>query len=768
MASRVAPVAEVDLLEPGQRYQVKYDGFARADLVADLLATGQASTNFVDWRGEPAVGSAARHSAAMVVGRGELNAVIARPLLDLSQSIGLGHFQPIAGTWQALKGIGLPNEVRLYQSDGRANQLTGVESRFELPRNPVFCISLYRAEAAPDHDWAAAAPRTQINFGIAGREHWALVLPYAGPVFLMHNGEGGWERVTETERSVRVPTLEGFGSGQRLFLWVACLRERIVMSTDGFAEDLWVYERPGRSLSIPQGRLRLTHIGGQWMFSMFAVKMPTATIDSCGIDAGYDTTDSAGQVLLQLQRRPVKDGDGNVLAEAVAEDTTAQRSDLTATQRAWRATIEPYTYVQEGFGTDPETGEELEFRTQVSPELYTVQSGQYAEVIDNGERAVTELSADVMALESDHPDDQRAVLCELAVDNQLGQHSGIEEHRRVNVRLGWRMSDATTSVADTMSGYVVEPPPMTEEGGRTSLRLTLLDPMIRLRDEKCDGRAPIFDGWPVIDVFRWVLDRCGLSRDEQNLEDTGTELSAGQPERPLWRVEPGRPWLELLTEVARFDHGAGIFFDASGVFTKACPHCRALRTAEDVTRHDGGADGACSSTIDWELYTRVSEAGDAAGAGEILRLERPRLSLSALEDYANYVMVSGVDDGGVPVAAVVYDPESMYDPASDRYVGWRKMHVEALEACRSQAAVNRLALELFGQLSRRPEHIEIVTPLLPQMRIGQVIAVRGGEDVGATDSAYRVTALRHRLDRTRDDAEAAVTEIKARWIADGV
>ncbi|MGC9318678.1 MAG: hypothetical protein ACP5KN_11675 [Armatimonadota bacterium] len=764
MAERVSPVAQVELLDPGQRYQVKYDGFARADLVADLLATGRAGSNYVDWQGQPAVGGAARHSAAMVVGRGELNAVIARPFLDHFQEIGLGHFQTLAGTWHALKGIGLPNEVKLYQSDGAPDQMTGVESRFDLPNNPIFCVSLYRAEPGPDHDWSAHLPRTEIDFGIAGREGWRLVVPYGGPLYLMRRIPSGWERVSETERTVRVPTLEGFSAGQRLFLWIACLRERIVMSTDGFADDIWVYERPGYYLRIPGGKLRLTHVGGQWMFSMFPITMASAEIDSAGIEAGYDTGDSLGELLLQAQRLPVVDNDDNVLAEVTAEDTTDSRDDLTATQRAWRATIAPYTHLQESVGIDPDTGEPVDFTTQVSPELYTMQIGQYAEVIDNGEPGATEIGDDVIAIESDHPDRLRTGLCEMELDNQLGQHTDIEEHRAVRVSMGWEISDSQVETAATLSGYVVEPPPLTAEGGDNELSLTVLDPMIRLRDEKSDGRCPVFDGWAVKDVFHWVLDRCGLARAEQDLEDTGTVLSAGQPERPLWYAEPGRPWVEFLEQVARFDYNAGIFFDESGTFLKACRHCRTKRTAEDVTRHDGSATGACPTAVAWELYTRGAAASDPEAAGEILRIRRPRLSLSAAREFANYVMVSGVGPDGMPIAAVAYDAASLYDPGSDRYVGWRKMHVEALEAYISQELVNRLCQDRFAELSQRPEHIEIITPLLAEVRIGQVIAVRGGESVGAEEKTYRVAAVRHMVDRRRKDAGAAVTRIEARWI----
>ncbi|MCD6361599.1 MAG: hypothetical protein J7M38_12150 [Armatimonadetes bacterium] len=761
MNTRVTPVAQVELLEPGQRYQVKYDGFARSDLVAEMLSAGEAWSNYVDWRGEPAAGSAARYSAAMAVRQDNLNCVIARPFLDVSQSIGLGHFTTSGGTWSGLKGLGLPNEVKLYQSDGTANQHTSATSRFELPTDPVFCVSLYRAEPAPDHDWVNHPPYTEIHFGIGQQPTWALVLPYAGPMYLMHHEETGWRHVAESEHSVHVPTLEGFAAGQRLFVWVAALRGRIVVSTDGFAEDVWVYEVPGYTLHVPKGHVSLHHNAGQWMFSFFGIKMPTAYIHSKGIEAGYDTRDSNGQTLLSIRHGAVIDDQLNELKKATAEDTTDTRSDLTATQRAWKATIEPYVHHQDNVGSDPETGEPVGFETCVSPQLYAVQIGQYAEVLDNGEPQSEEISGDVKSITGDHPDQLQATAYELELDNQLGQYAELEEHRRINVSLGWRLANGEVEVERTMSGYVVEPPITIMPGGKGWFEAAVMDPTLRLRDEKSDGRCPVFDGWPVKEVFEWVLDRCGLDRSEQVIEDTGTELSLGQPERPLWYPEPGRPWLDFLREVCRFDYNAGMYFDESGRFTKVCRYCRQPRTAEDVMRHDGSMNGACPSSVDWELYTRGSVAPDPTRAGEILRLSRPRRTLSA-SDFANFVAVCGIGPSGKPVSATACDTASLYDPTSDRYVGWRKMHVEALESYTSQDLVNRLCQERLAELSQRPEHISIVTPLMPEVRIGQVIAVYGGETAGAADQRYRVTAVKHKVRRARPSI--ASTTITARWL----
>ena len=216
---------------------------------------------------------------------------------------------------------------------------------------------------------------------------------------------------------------------------------------------------------------------------------------------------------------------------------------------------------------------------------------------------------------------------------------------RSRTSLSWIINSANTPNHHVNRYTIVEPPPAVLPGGKGRLEVAALDPTVRLRDEKADGRCPVFDGWEVKDVFHWVLDRCGLDRGEQDIEDTGTRLSLGQPEQPLWYPEPGRSWLEFMLEVAKFDYNAGVFFDEDGRLVKACQFCRTKRTAENVMQHDGGAAGACPTTVDWELYTRGSASADPAQPGEILRLSRPRLTLSA-RDFANYVARRQAGRGG--------------------------------------------------------------------------------------------------------------------------
>lgn len=765
MAKRRYPIARVKMQGPGRRFRAKYDGFGQSDLLADLVRQDRVRSSVVDFGAlgvPPPGGAGLQVAAAMLFDRPGLGCVTCRPLLDTRQGIGLGHFTTYGGQWVQLPGHGLQEEVQLFQYEGHGNALTGALSNFTLPTNPVFAVSLYRADPPPDFDWSQCSPYTEIHFGICDREEWTLSLPYGAPMFLMRRVGGQWWKAPEAERSVRVPSLEGFSSGQRLILWITVLRGKLVVSTDGFSQDVWVYEAPEGPLTVRSGKVSLWHNAGQFMFSFFPITMAEAVLDGPALETGYTTEDSQGEVFVRHRYLGVTDDRGRELAAPVVIDNTAGRGDLTPTQRAWQARLKPYVWQETGVGTDPDTGEPVDFRTCVSPQLYSVTAGQYAEVEELDPPEETDLSGEVKRLEGEHSDRLATAAYELVLDNQRGQQVGLREYQSVAVELGWE-TDEGAEYAAALEGYVVEPEAEAESGGRSNLTLTALDGLTRLRDEKAEGREPVFDNWPVVEVFRWVLDRCGVPRSRQRLEDTGMRLSQGEPEAPLWLPEPGRTWLEFLQEVARFDHGAVLYCDAQGNYVKACPHCRTARTVADVLRHDGSVRGACPSPVDWRLYTRAQAAPDPEEAGGVVALARPRRSLSE-RDYVNYVAVCGVDAQGRPIRATAYDPASLYDAQSDRFVGWRKMEVAALRGYTTQAETNRLAQELLAERSRRPECLSLVTPLEPGMRIGQVLEVHGGEQVGAGGQVYRIVALRHRLERK--PKRVAVTWVKAKWVGE--
>lgn len=754
MAERKHPVARVRLYEAGRRHVQRYDGFARHDVAADLWRGGRVTSNVVNAEAlgvGAGMGGGTDAPAAMLVDHAKLNTVVCRPFLDTEQGLGMDHFEFHGGKWLGLEGLGIGSEVRLYQYDGRGEGRTGAVSRFTLPRNPVLCVSLYRANPRPYHKWTHAPPCSEVYLGVGSAQEWALVFPYGGAAFAMRRRGGQWERVANEGRSLRLRSLEGYSPGERLLVWIAVWRGKLVVSTDGFAEDFWVCPAGPEEVDIAGGRLALWHNGGQWAFSTLPIKMATAVLDSDPIAAGYDTAACAGEVFLQAASRAVLDNEGAVLSAVEAHDTTDEREDVTDLERAWQAVLTPHVHVH---GAPA-------FETAVSPELHAVQVGQFAEIVDTGQQAWEEISEDIERVAGHVTNDGRAAVYELSIDNALGRYAGLQEYRQCSIELGWALRDGSAEYAPALVGYVVEPEPAVAAGAESRMEAPAIDGSARLRDEKCDGRAPVFDGWSVRESCEWVLERCGIPEDLRDLEDTGVRLSTGAFDRPVWRVEPGRSWGEFLREMARFDHGAALFFDAEGVFRKGCRFCRAKRTAEDVLGHDGSLGGACEGTVRWELHTRAALAKGEEGEGAVLSIRRQRRSLHSNE-FVNYVAVLGLGPDGTPVRSVALEPAALYDPEADVFVGWRKMEVAALETYTTQAEVNRLAREILQERGGRPEHVRLVTPLEPGMRVGDVMLVKGAERVGAGGQKYRIESIRHRVQRS--PREIATTQISARWL----
>lgn len=750
MARRKHPVARLRLYGRGQRHYTRYEGFGRYDMMAEAWRSGQVRANLVnaeDLGTGAGLAGRAEISAAQLVDHPELGMLICRPFLDTAQAIGLGHFDLVGGQWTELRGLGLGNETKLYQYDGRAPGATGAVSRFTLPRNPVICVSVQRAMPEAGRDWASEPPYTEVQLGVGTGNEWAVTLPYGGPARVLRRVAGEWKAVGNAPGGSRLSRLEGHGPGERLLLWVAVWSGRLVVSTDGFEEDVWVCTIADGEVGIAEGKIALWHNAGQWTFSVLPVRMVETTLDRQPLEAGYDTEASSGEIRFDLRRVPVRNDAGEIIGDVAVADTTAVTQGLKNTQRTWRATLTPSKHASD----DPV------FETWVSPELYAVQVSQWPELVDTGASSWQEISDDLLTVEAEPGNASRGGLCELTLDNRIGQYAKAGEYQRCRVEAGWVLDDGTVRYHAVADGYLVEPAPATEGGAGSRLQACIVDGICRLRDEKCDARSPVFDGWPVREVFEWVLDHCGIPAVERELEDTGLLLSEGNARRPLWQVEPGRSWWEFLREVAEFDHRAALVVSSEGVLRKVCRYCFKARTAEDVDGHDGSAAGACEQAVAWELYTRPQAVSEPDEAGAVLRIERGRRSLYGRE-FSNAVSVKGATPSGAPLQALAMASDSLYEPQSPRYVGWRKMSVLERLTYTTQEDVNRLALEFLRDRAREPEMIGVTVGLLPELKVGDVVRIRGAEEVGASDALCRVCAVRHVVRRGATGSAQTVLE----------
>ena len=120
MAQRVYPVAKVELYEPGREYRVTYDGFGQHDVLADLIHGGRITVQ------PTAPGALGRPGlqvpSAMLVDNPKVNTVIARPFLDTTQAIGLGHFGSVTRSPQGvINHVGAGEYLPLAHQESRSD-----------------------------------------------------------------------------------------------------------------------------------------------------------------------------------------------------------------------------------------------------------------------------------------------------------------------------------------------------------------------------------------------------------------------------------------------------------------------------------------------------------------------------------------------------------------------------------------------------------------------------------------------------------------------
>lgn len=278
-----------------------------------------------------------------------------RPFLDVYQPVRKADwtFSPdgYADSWEEVAAdIGLDQDytgadVHKYEVHMKNSTPNGpamqAMSRFDLPPNPFFVVSLRRGEPHADHTGDAY---TAIHFGHTADAGYALIIPYKEPAYLArrytrkklaymtderglttttHN-EDAWVRLKESEQSLQIPSLEGFPKGERVLVWIGVIGGKIAVSTDGFRKriNLWgpedeaaqhsnsvvwtLYEKPlyggGYSQTetqmptvfVREGRVVVEGRGAAFSFGFFPCYMFDALLRSKWIGALYKTQDTTG------------------------------------------------------------------------------------------------------------------------------------------------------------------------------------------------------------------------------------------------------------------------------------------------------------------------------------------------------------------------------------------------------------------------------------------------------------------------------------------
>jgi hypothetical protein len=276
-----------------------------------------------------------------------VGAMVPTPLIDNSQRMDLTAFDPV-GDWpeywcdyvQDFDG----NTVHaMFSTDppvlNGTQGFTGLRSRFALPRNPMFAIRLWRC--MPGENITAEVRhgmRTIIEFGavldtgsVTGEAQAAtvrIILPYETPpeFWWKHPTLTGnqWDRMLGETRGLSWGSESGTGKGmpnaQFITLHIGCFRSGIVVSGDGFRDDIAYMQFPiqdgtggeldgtyveGPIPDVSAGKITAMHNAGMWFYSFLPLIVsrfvvggdpPAEIITPHGLwgpmhDAGYPVAD---------------------------------------------------------------------------------------------------------------------------------------------------------------------------------------------------------------------------------------------------------------------------------------------------------------------------------------------------------------------------------------------------------------------------------------------------------------------------------------------
>lgn len=604
---------------------------------------------------------------------------------------------------------------------------------------------------------------------------------------------------------------------------------------------------------VPAGHLQARHNAGMWFFSLLPL-LSYAGTDTAKLwgplhDARYPLRDSGGSIVLdteelvlQAQRRHkiqppgaynpgIYNADENLEGRVLVTDVTGttdatSRAQATRTmKREWRAEYQPTKWAHrfqrqygaarnlpmqqyQTLGDDPLTAEAGygTFRTHVTPELYTVNKGEFARLVSVDTPIETDVHHLAPSVGFAIAPDAHGAECQMVLDNTQAEVRELRDQgsREITVELGYELDDNTTEYSRVLTGLILDSVASESALAMATVVPRVLDFQSVLARATADGMLPCFDGWAVWRVFQFILRRAGFSDNEmgigldaggnlvpdmtnvtQGIEDTNAYLSVGPPEKSLWLFAPNTPLATVLRNVAEYDYDATYWWSPTGVLTKGCRYCRRRRDgrvgqavpsdpqhpqrhvepagsnssgciAHDIVR-SGDAQG-----IDHELYSVVSDlaSGGVSYVGpEILSFQVENVrAWGQARGFANRIQVTAPNRSSANVlyrrqrnasadvvTAIIDDPGgSIDDPLVGTYAHGEVIDHVYDERLMHEADAVRKARELLARRASTTEYIELELPCNPQIAIGEVFRVHGG-DIGTNvrNHVYRVTYVEH-------------------------
>jgi len=763
----------------------------------------------------------------------------------LAQHIDLNYWDVAMGNSEHWSDSLINIQPVLSNRQGETPELgdfTGLNSRFNLPYNAPFAIDLWRARL-PD-DTPVQPYATYIKFGTTSYGGFSLEIPYDGPARLWWRDSqwvtGTVELKPAKGRGARI-TVAGLPNvGQQMEanedpvqtrIWIIPIDRGILVVTGKdpggvgtlyrYPSRFWRTDWRNVTTTVPgvrEGPVSILHNAGQFMFTFWPIMMPSyASYVSPVIYLPYPAEANTQESQIRVCRQPVVDIEEDkyvIRADAPSVWIGGQegsRVPAGAYATEYRTTMYTHTYTEQltaggqisenQMNPLPE-GTPLTFQTCRSP---MVMWNDYWQDSDWYQQAQSAPYVSVKEIRVQGSRGRAGRSGVISLDNQKGGWSYAAQDgrvRRVRVGATWTRSDGTEETNWCIHDGFIDSFQGAEHRD-IDLDANIVDAVQRAGTVKVDGDSFVFGGHRIENVFAWICNKLGILWGCEILKPVegngGIQyFNFGPPDQPAWLPRDGRPWVDVLKNIATYAGNAGLFM-RGGVLYKGCPYCvdaNSIPTMRNAIPGTTGvhklhwwdhlSNGPASPGCLWEDAIRTGHPlgvdywltmsakdrdklvglidDDDVMTHEIEDINAPMIELG---DYYNSVVVKGAKyaDSDEPITYQYTDWHSVQGSTPYSGAGYPlgrlKQLVLTYDWANTDAIVNRIAKALFMRHAFRPEYARVRIPFMPSAYKGRTFYIAGGNELGVNGKIYRITDVQHQLSGSSGPRS---TELTGWWI----
>jgi hypothetical protein len=241
------------------------------------------------------------------------------------------------------------------------------------------------------------------------------------------------------------------------------------------------------------------------------------------------------------------------------------------------------------------------------------------------------------------PEDPSEETCTVTIDNPAGIHSGqFKRFDTVSWNFGWVYDNASVVSVQRNTGIVTDVSQVVGEGGEGQIKLKLKPLLQKLKDGTVIY-APDYGGWLFEDMLSDFLLRQGIPLNMQVITPRGVTIPVST-EREAWQPKIGdRAW-DWIERIVYHTLGWWIHTNRTGqVVIEPYPE------------------------VENQTWTGVF----TIQPHQIEQLEYLQPE-EAISEIRNIFYVYGLTDEGYPVASIIRDEGSLWNPLAPNYIGYAK------------------------------------------------------------------------------------------------